>query len=138
MIIRLAALTILALLPQQAGSVGSERPADTTVIEVRMVDKGAGQWRFEPAVIKAAPGDLIRFVQDDVVPHNVEFKAAPPDANLGATKMGPFLLQKGATYDLAIDGRFVNGDYTFVCTPHEMMGMKATLTVTSPQHGGNR
>ena len=52
--------------------------------------------------------------------------------------MGPFLLQKGATYDLAIDGRVAPGEYAFVCTPHEMMGMKATLTVVAPQDGEER
>lgn len=136
MIFKLAILASLALMPQQPGGGNSGDPPAPQVIEVHLVDKGGGQWRFEPAAIEAAPGDMIRFIQDDIVPHNVEFKQVPSGAKLGAAKMGPFLLEQGATYDLAIDGRFPPGEYAFVCTPHEMMGMKATLTVASPVDGG--
>lgn len=138
MIINLAILASLALLPQQPGIGKPGGPPPPRVLEVHLVDKGGGQWRFEPSAIEAGAGDLVRFIQDDIVPHNVEFKKAPSGAKLGAAKMGPFLLQKGATYDLAIDARFTPGEYAFVCTPHEMMGMKATLTVVAPQDGEHR
>lgn len=138
MIFKLAILASLALMPQQPGGGNSGDPPAPQVIEVHLVDKGGGQWRFEPAAIQATSGDLVRFIQDDIVPHNVEFKKAPSGAQLGAARMGPFLLQKGATYDLAIDARFTTGEYAFVCTPHEMMGMKATLTVAASQDGENR
>ena len=138
MIFKLAILASFAYIPQQPGNGNPGAPPAPRVLEVHLVDKGGGQWRFEPAAIQAAPGDMVRFIQDDIVPHNVEFKKAPSGAKLGAAKMGPFLLQKGATYDLAIDGRFAPGEYAFVCTPHEMMGMKATLTVVAPQDGEER
>ena len=116
-------------------SPGAQAPSAPTasgsghVIEVGMKDKGGGQWRFEPAAIQALPGDTVRFIQTDVVPHNVEFKKTPAGAKLGAAKMGPFLLTKGDTYDLVIDARFPVGPYAFSCTPHEAMGMKGTLDV---------
>ena len=38
----------------------------------------------------------------------------PGGTDLGAAVMGPFLLQKGETYELRIDDRFAPGDATFV------------------------
>lgn len=108
------------------------------VIEVRTVDKGGGKWAFEPSAIKAHIGDTVRFVQSDIVPHNVQFKSTPRGAKLGVAVMGPFLLVKGDTYDLVIDDRFVPGTYAFVCTPHEMMGMKGSLEVVTGGAGDNR
>lgn len=136
----IGATALLALLvvwpsPQPpARRATAEPPAATQVVVVNMVDKGGGKWAFEPSAIQAQPGDTVRFVQADVVPHNVQFKSVPKGASLGAAMMGPFLVKKGDTYDLVIDARFVTGTYHFVCTPHEMMGMKGTLEVS----GGTR
>lgn len=127
--IALLATLLLAAWTSPESYAPSATAAPGHVIEVRLTDKGGGQWRFEPADIQAAPGDTVRFIQVDIVPHNVEFKKTPPGAKLGAAKMGPFLLTKGATYDLVIDARFPAGPYAFSCTPHEVMGMKGTLVV---------
>ncbi len=43
--------------------------------------------------------------------------------------MGPFLTVKGQVYEVVIDGRFAEGAYRYVCTPHEAMGMKGAITV---------
>lgn len=104
--------------------------APQTVI-VKMVDKSAGQWRFEPSEVDVRQGDTVRFVLDDVVPHNVEFKKVPQGTKLGDARVGPFLLKKGQTYDVVIDDRFAKGVHEYVCTPHEPMGMKGTITVLS-------
>ena len=101
------------------------------VLEVKMVDRGGGQWRFAPADIQVTPGDVVRFVQDDVAPHNVEFKDVPGGTTLGGAAMGPFLLQKGETYDLTIDDRFAPGLHKYVCTPHELLGMVGTIAVSA-------
>jgi plastocyanin len=99
------------------------------VLEVLMVDKGGGQWRFEPAQIAVQHGDVVRFVQADVVPHNVQLKETPDGTDLGSAHMGSFLLQKGDVYDVTIDDRFAPGVHQFVCTPHEAMGMVGRLDV---------
>ena len=114
------------------GEPGTEPPgAEDAVVEVRMVEKSATQYVFEPASLEVERGTVVRFVQAGVVPHNVEFKDPPEKAELGEARMGPFLLQPGETYEITIDERFVEGEYPFVCTPHEAMGMTGTLTVTS-------
>lgn len=118
--------------PGQAGDTNG--PATDTVHEIRMIDTGGSTWRFEPAKIEVHRGDVVRFIQDDVVPHNVEFKDTPAGAELGSAVMGPFLLEKGATYEVRIDERFAPGTYDYVCTPHAPLGMVATLEVAASGH----
>lgn len=124
----LIVLTVLLGTTPTAHAQSSATPDGETII-VRMVDKSNAEWRFEPAQVTVQPGDTLRFVQADVVPHNVEFTATPEGADLGEARMGPFLNAKGETYDLVIDGRFAAGPYEYVCTPHVAMGMKASVTV---------
>lgn len=102
---------------------------DSTIIRVKMIDRGGGQWRFEPADITVQRGDVVQFVQEDVIPHNVEFKKTPRGTHLGDDAVGRFLMKKGATYDVVIDERFATGKHAYICTPHEAMGMKGTITI---------
>ena len=115
-----------------AGDVKAQKPDNgPQVVTVRMVDKSATQYIFEPADITVAPGTVVRFELTGFIPHNVEFKDVPAGTDLGDTRLGPFLLRKGETYEITIDERFVAGTHQYVCTPHEMMGMKGTITVRS-------
>jgi plastocyanin len=126
----LVALPVLALLGAARPYTPRELQQDgPRVLEVLMVDKGGGQWRYEPSRVAVRHGDVVRFVQADVVPHNVHFKKTPRGTDLGSALMGPFLLQKGDVYDVTIDDRFAPGVHEFVCTPHEMMGMAGSLDV---------
>ena len=102
---------------------------EARIVTVSMLDKSTAQWRFEPDNITVRPGDTIRWVQDDIVPHNVEFKSVPSGADLGDAMLGPFLFTKGEAYELVVDERFADGTYEYSCTPHDPLGMKATLTV---------
>lgn len=99
------------------------------VMEVRMVDVSPMEFVFEPSDLTVRPGDIVRFVQAGVMPHNVEFRDVPAGADLGDARLGPYLMSKGQVYELVIDERFTAGAYPYVCTPHEAMGMKGTLTV---------
>ncbi len=100
------------------------------VVVIHMVDKGSAQWRFEPAKVQVRRGDVLRFVQDDIAPHNVQFKDTPDGAQLEPTTiMGPFLIQKGSTYEIQMDDRFPPGVYKFACTPHEPLGMVGEFEV---------
>ncbi len=113
-------------------SVSEVTPSAATtgrVVVVKMVDKSTAQWRFEPATVTVRPGDTIRWIQEDIVPHNVEFRDVPESASLGDATMGPYVIAKGDVYELEIDQRFVDGLYNYVCTPHEPLGMRASFTV---------
>jgi len=99
--------------------------------EVKILDDG-GSFRFEPANVDARPGDVVRFVHAATMPHNVEFvrNAVPAGTELGERWSGPYLAKPGDTYEVTIDGAFVNGTYNYVCAPHVSMGMKGTITVS--------
>ncbi|MEZ4417242.1 MAG: plastocyanin/azurin family copper-binding protein [Gemmatimonadota bacterium] len=104
-------------------------PEPKTIV-VKMVDISETQFAFEPADVVANKGDIVQFVQQGPMPHNVAFKEGPAGSNLTPELvMGPYLTAPGQTYDLVIDDRFASGLHRFICTPHEAMGMKGTLTV---------
>ncbi len=124
----LAALLVAPVLGAQPPDFRASAPK---LVVVKMVDVSATEFRFEPAAVTVSPGDTLRFVQTTATPHNVDFRATPEGAVLGPAKMGPFLTAVGQQYDLVIDARFPAGTYQFVCTPHEMMGMKGSFTVAA-------
>jgi plastocyanin len=111
--------------PAAAGSAAGAVAPTGTVIEVKMVTDGAGNY-FEPANITAKKGDVLRFVLVSGV-HNVSFPAA---SNAGATalpEMSPYLQLPGQTHDLLVE--IPAGEYAFQCDPHAALGMVGTLTV---------
>lgn len=110
------------------------------VVVVEMIDKSPTEFAFEPARITVQPGDTVRFVQKGAMPHNVEFKGAPGGAELDGVRMGPFLTRPDETWDLVVDDRFLPGEYPFVCTPHQFLGMTGLLRVeaASPASAGHR
>jgi plastocyanin len=94
---------------------------------VQMVERGPYGMAFEPVRVTARIGDTLRFVQRGRLPHNVAFRSVPEGTELGEASVGPYLERSGATYDLALDGRFHPGKHVYVCTPHEVLGMAGIL-----------
>lgn len=123
MLLGLTLIAAVAAMPADTTSVG---PDEGERFGIAMVD-----FEYRPATLTVRPGDVIEFVQTGIQPHNVEFRTVPKGVDLGDTRMGPFLVQKGDVYQLRIDARFAPGVYEFVCTPHELMGMKARFTVVT-------
>ncbi|MDK1385700.1 Pseudoazurin [Ensifer psoraleae] len=89
--------------------------------EIKMLNKGeSGAMVFEPAFVKAAPGDTIRFVPADKG-HNVEsIKGMLPD---GVDK---FKSKVNEEYVMTVT---VSGLYGIKCSPHFSMGMVALIQV---------
>jgi len=128
MTVALAALLVLSARAngQTAASTGPH------MIVVKLVETGkAMPYAFEPAIAVAQRGDTLRFMEAAGVMHNVHFTKQAPGAKLGSAATGPYLMTKGQTYDLVVDGRFTDGTYEYVCQPHEAIGMKGTLVVKS-------
>jgi pseudoazurin len=92
--------------------------------EVRMVNKGEkGVMVFEPALVRAAPGDTVRFVAVDKG-HNAEsVKGMVPE---GAE---PF---KGKINEEIVVTLDKEGVYGIKCQPHYGMGMVALIEVGTP------
>lgn len=124
----------LLVLGAALAAIAAATPADTTSgdpDEPRTFGVSLVDFAFEPATLTVRRGDVVRFVQKGIQPHNVEFREMPKGAKLGDSRMGPFLVKKGDVYELRIDGRFAPGVYEFVCTPHELMGMVGRFTVAA-------
>ncbi|MEO8881015.1 MAG: plastocyanin/azurin family copper-binding protein [Gemmatimonadaceae bacterium] len=99
------------------------------LVVIKMVEKPGGHFAFEPAAFSVQRGDTVRFVQSSTAPHNVHFKQTPKGAKLGTDATGSYVIGDGATYNLVVDARFIDGTYEFICDPHESVGMKGTMTV---------
>ena len=93
-------------------------------IEVKMLNKGAeGAMVFEPALVKIAPGDTVRFVATDKG-HNAESIKGmlPADAT-------PFVGKNGEDVAVTFDKA---GIYGVKCLPHYGVGMVAMVVVGTP------
>src|SRR4051794_29137341 len=93
-------------------------------VEVKMLNKGAeGVMVFEPALVRVAPGDTVKFVATDKG-HNAETVKGmlPADAT-------PFLGKNGEDVAVTFDKP---GVYGVKCLPHYGMGMVAMVVVGTP------
>ncbi|MCA2007373.1 pseudoazurin [Tritonibacter mobilis] len=95
--------------------------AQAETFEVKMLNKGeAGAMVFEPAYVKAMPGDVIHFIATDKG-HNVEsIKGMLPEG------VERFKSKFNVDYELTVDAE---GLYGLKCTPHYGMGMVALIQV---------
>lgn len=98
--------------------------ASAAEVEVKMLNKGAdGMMVFEPALVKVAPGDSVKFVATDKG-HNAEtIKGMLPD---GAA---PFAGKNSEDVVVKFDQE---GVYGIKCTPHYGMGMVAIIVAGNP------
>jgi plastocyanin len=110
-----------------------------TVHEVQMVVTDAGEYRYIPDALTIKAGDTVRWINVSGGPHNVQFKAGQvPDgaeavlnaamANRMGSMNGGLIMAPNAVYEIDFTGAPV-GQYDYVCTPHVMLGMVATLTI---------
>lgn len=98
--------------------------ANAAEVEVKMLNKGAaGAMVFEPALVKIAPGDTVKFVPTDKS-HNAE--SIPEMLPAGAE---PFLGKMNEQVEITFKQ---NGVYGIKCKPHYGMGMVALVVVGEP------
>jgi len=113
--------TMLATAVALMAMAGSASAAE---IEVKMLNRGAGGVMiFEPALVKVAPGDTVKFVSTDKG-HNAETIKGmlPADAV-------PFAGKSGEDVTVKFDKP---GVYGVKCLPHYGMGMVAMVVVGTP------
>jgi pseudoazurin len=102
-------------------------PAVAAEHQVKMLNRGAdGFMVFEPAVVKARPGDTVRFLPTDPG-HNAEMIAGmiPEGVPLARGAMNKELVVKVTK----------PGVYAFKCAPHYGMGMVAVVQVGAATNG---
>lgn len=100
---------------------GGARAAE---VEIKLLNRGAdGVMVFEPALVKIAPGDTVKFLPTDKG-HNAEsIKGMLPE---GAT---PFMGKNDETLAVKFEQE---GVYGIKCLPHYGMGMVAMIVVGAP------
>lgn len=93
-------------------------------VEVKMLDKGTeGVMVFEPALLKIAPGDTVKFVATNKG-HNVEsIKGMLPEGAM------PFVGKMNEEITVTFDKP---GVYGVKCLPHYGMGMVGLIAVGTP------
>ena len=108
-------LALAACMAMMAGSALAETH------EILMLNRGdAGAMVFQPAFVKAAPGDTIMFVSQDKG-HNAEsIDGMLPDG------VEAFKSKISADYELTVSEE---GIYGVKCTPHYGLGMVALIQV---------
>ena len=126
----LATLAAAALTAACSGARGGD------VHEIHIRDDG-GTLRFEPDNVNAEPGDVVRFLYEGTMPHNVEFvrNGMPDGSDLEDVIASPYMMKQGDTYEVKIDEGFRNGTYNFVCEPHVSLGMTGSITVSGASAG---
>lgn len=123
-----------------AGAAGAATAAPATgkTVEVKMIGDATG-YRFDPANVTIKAGDAVKFVMVSGGPHNVAFQnvtdaaaSAQLDANMPGQHMGPLsgpmVMQPNENYVVSF-AKVPAGKYDYICTPHQAMNMKGTITV---------
>lgn len=114
-------MTRLSFLAAPALVLALAAPGLAAEHEVHMLNKGeAGMMVFEPAFVKAEPGDTIHFIPTDKS-HNVEAIAEILPAGVE-----PFKSKINEEYTLTVTEP---GLYGVKCTPHFAMGMVGLVQV---------
>jgi pseudoazurin len=116
---------MIIMLAAVAGALVLAAGAQAAEIEVKLLNKGSegAVMVFEPAFVKIAPGDTVKFLSTDKG-HNAEsIKGMLPE---GAT---PFVGKNNE--DIAIKFE-QEGIYGIKCLPHYGMGMVAMIVVGKP------
>jgi plastocyanin len=127
--------------PQPAAAAPATQAGETgTVHQVKMELTADGKYVYEPAELTIKQGDKVQWINISGGPHNVAFY--PDKIPAGAKQVldaamkdrisdlsGKLLVQPNETYEISFAGAPV-GEYYYFCVPHEMLGMKAELTVT--------
>ena len=114
----------IAMLAAAAAVLVMAGGARAAEVEVKLLNRGAdGVMVFEPAFVKIAPGDTVKFVSTDKG-HNAEsIKGMVPE---GAA---PFVGKNNE--DIAVKFE-QEGIYGIKCLPHYGMGMVAMIVVGNP------
>jgi pseudoazurin len=105
-------------------AIGFAEGAGAAEVEVKMLNKGAeGVMVFEPALVKIAPGDTVKFVAADKG-HNAEVVDGmlPDGAKPFVGKMNE---EMAVTFNQP-------GVYGYKCKPHYGMGMVGMIVVGEP------
>jgi PKD repeat protein len=116
-------------------TVTAAKPMGQT-IEVHLLMTADGKAVFDPAVVRANPGDTIHFVNTDAnMPHTATAYSAQNGKTQGIPTGAPSFdtgsLTQGGTYDWNIPADAPAGSYPYFCALHFAMGQVGIIVVGS-------
>ncbi len=127
--------------PASAPAARTQPTGTGTVHEVQMLLTDDGNYRYIPDQLTIKVGDTVRWLNINGFPHNVAFYDDQIPAGSAETlaslipaqgKLSPLssalLLQPNQQVEITFTG-VPTGEYVYYCTPHEALGMVATLTI---------
>ncbi len=125
----------LSLTISNLGSVAAQEVHEVEIIGDRAEDR----FRFDPARITVAPGDLVRFVVRSGQPHSVVFDssglASSDKSALNAAMpermsllSGPILTGEGQIFEIRVP-RLSSGSYGFYCLPHRAYRAEGVMII---------
>lgn len=136
-----AARSLLAACFASAAILDGAGTATAATVEVKLVQTPAGDTYFDPAGIRIAPGDRVRWVQisgfhsitayhprNDNHELRIPESAEPWDSDILLADYP----KRGATFEHVFT---VPGVYDYFCKPHEMAGMVGRVVVGEPGNG---
>jgi plastocyanin len=91
--------------------------------ETYTVKMGAdnGMLAFQPATLTIKSGDTVKWVNNKLPPHNVQFEGGA--ANKSHTQL---MFSPGESYEVTFD---TTGEYSYYCSPHRGAGMAGKIIV---------
>ena len=122
--------------PATGGGAATAQAPTGQTHTVRMIGDG-NTYKFDPATLTIKRGDAVKWVMVSGGPHNVAFQNVPSAAsaqlsanmpNQQAPLSSPMLMQPNEEYTVSFAG-VPPGTYNYICTPHQAMGMKGSITV---------
>ena len=130
--------TLLLALSLTLSNVGTITAQEIHEVEITG-DRAEGRFRFDPARITVAPGDLVRFVVRSGHPHSVVFDstgmASSDKSALNAAipermsfLSGPILTGEGQILEIRVP-RLSLGSYRFYCLPHRAYRAEGEMVV---------
>jgi plastocyanin len=127
-------LLLLSLYPLAAPAAAQK------VHQIRLeVDRDKGTYRFTPARVTAAPGDILAFKVVNGAPHSVVFETSgltPAAKNALMAAFGrksgdpasPMLAKNGEEYRFVLP-RLPEGNYKYFCLPHRAYDMTGEVVI---------
>jgi plastocyanin len=136
-----AVKVFLAAFLAGAAMLGQAAVATAATVEIKLMQTAAGKTYFDPAGVRIAPGDTVRWVQltgfhsitayhpsNDNHELRIPASAKPWDSDILLADYP----KRGATFEHIFT---VPGVYDYFCRPHEMAGMVGRIVVGTPGDG---
>jgi plastocyanin len=95
-------------------------PAAAETYTVKM-GADSGMLAFEPSTLTIKAGDIVKWVNNKLPPHNVMFEGAAANKSHDQLMFSP-----GESYEATFDAP---GTYSYYCSPHRGAGMAGKIVV---------